>query len=218
MSPAISVLRKDLQLAWRDRGSWFAALAFAATSLLVYSAAFDLTAANARPLLPGVLWTTFLFSGIFASGHTLPREAESGTLDAVLVAPVSPSVIYVGKVVSNLLSLLLVELALLALATILFDTPLLTPELMLVVLLGTLSYVSLATLLSTLSTRARARDLLVPVLALPLLVPMLIGSVRATAGALGEPVGSAPWLLLLLVFALWSTVGGALLFPVVSER
>jgi ABC-type transport system involved in cytochrome c biogenesis permease component len=59
---------------------------------------------------------------------------------------------------------------------------------------------------------------LLPVLALPLLVPLLIASVRATGAALGAPIDSAPWLLLLVIFALWSTIGGALLFPVVSER
>jgi len=218
VSPALAVFRKDLQLAWRDRSGWLSALAFATISILVYSFAFDLATADIRPLLPGVLWTTFLFSGIFATSQSFQRESETGTFDAMLVAPVSPSTIYVGKLISNLISLLIVELALLVLTTILFDTPLLTGELVLVVFVGTVGYVSLATLLSTLGSRARARAVLLPVLALPLLVPLLIASVRATGAALGDPVGSAPWLLLLVIFALWSAIGGALLFPVVSER
>jgi heme exporter protein B len=211
-------LHKDLQLAWRDRSGWLAALAFATISVLVYSFAFDLATADIRPLLPGVLWTTFLFSGIFVTSQSFQRESETGTFDAMLVAPVAPSAIYVGKLLSNLLSLLLVELAMLVLATILFDTPLLTGELVLVVLIGTVGYVSLATLLSTLGSRAHSRAVLLPVLALPLLVPLLIASVRATGAALGDPIGSAPWLLLLVIFALWSAIGGALLFPVVSDR
>ena len=214
----MAVLRKDLQLAWRDRGGWLSAFAFAAVSLLIYSFAFDLTQFNVRPLLPGVLWTTFLFVGIFASGQSFQRESDSGTFDAMLVAPVSPAMIYLGKVVTNFLSLLLIELALLVLGTMLFDTPLLNAELVLVVVIGTAGYVSLTTLLSTLGSRARARAVLLPVLALPLLVPLLIAGVRASGGALGEQVGSAPWLLLLVVFAMWSTVGGALLFPVAVER
>ena len=83
---------------------------------------------------------------------------------------------------------------------------------------GTLGYVALSTLLSTLDARVRARGVLIPVLALPLLVPLLIAAVRATGGALGEPVGTAPWLLLLSVFTLWATLGSALLFPMVAER
>lgn len=218
MNPAMAVLRKDLQLAWRDRSGWLSAFAFAAISLLVYSFAFDLAAADVRPLLPGVLWTTFLFVGIFASGQSFQREFDAGTFDAMLVAPVSPAMIYLGKVLTNLISLFLIELALLVLGTMLFDTALLTAELVLVVAIGTTGYVSLTTLLSTLGSRARARAVLLPVLALPLLVPLLIAGVRASGGALGEPVGSAPWLLLLTMFALWSTVGGALLFPLAVER
>ncbi len=214
----MAVLRKDLQLAWRDRSGWLSAFAFAAVSLLVYSFAFDLVATDVRPLLPGVLWTTFLFVGIFANGQSFQRESDAGTFDAMLVAPVSPATIYLGKVLTNLVSLFLIELALLVLATMLFDTALLTAELVLVVAIGTTGYVSLTTLLSTLGSRARARAVLLPVLALPLLVPLLIAGVRASGGALGEPVGSAPWLLLLVVFAMWSTVGGALLFPLAVER
>ena len=212
------VLRKDLQLAWRDRSGWLSALAFAAISILIYSFAFDLAATDVRPLLPGVLWTTFLFVGIFASGQSFQRESDVGTFDAMMLAPVSPAAIYLGKALTNLIALLLIELALLVLGTMLFDTALLTAELILVVAIGTIGYVSLMTLLSTLGSRARARAVLLPVLALPLLVPLLIAGVRASGAALDEPVGSAPWLLLLSVFAVWSTVGGLLLFPLAVER
>jgi heme exporter protein B len=216
--PALAVFRKDFQLAWRDRTGWLSAFAFAAISILVYSFAFDLAATDVRPLLPGVLWTTFLFVGIFANGQSFQREADAGTFDAMMIAPVSPSTIFFGKVITNLVALVLIELALLVLATMLFDTVLLTAELILVVAIGTTGYVSLTTLLSTLGSRARARAVLLPVLALPLLVPLLIAGVRATGVALDEPVGSAPWMLLLSMFALWTTVGGALLFPLAVER
>jgi len=218
MNPTMAVLRKDLQLAWKDRSGWLSAFAFAAISLLVYSFAFDLAAADVKPLLPGVLWTTFLFVGIFSSSQSFQRESDAGTFDAMLVAPVSPATIYVGKVLTNVISLLLIELALLVLGTMLFDTALLTGELVLVVAIGTVGYVSLTTLLSTLGSRARSRAVLLPVLALPLLVPLLIAGVRASGGALGEPVGSAPWMLLLAMFAMWSSIGGALLFPLAVER
>ena len=214
----MAVLRKDLQLAWRDRSGWLSAFAFAAISVLVYSFAFDLAATDVRPLLPGVLWTTFLFVGVFASGQSFQRESETGTFDAMLLAPVSPMSIFLGKVLTNLISLFAIELALLVLATMLFDAALLTGELILVVAIGTTGYVSLTTLLSTLGSRTPGRAVLLPVLALPLLVPLLIAGVRATGGALGEPVGTAPWLLLLAMFAMWTTIGGALLFPLAVER
>ena len=218
MNAALVVVSKDLRLLWRQRTGWFSAATFAAVSVVTYSFAFDLAAADVRPLLPGVLWVTFLFAGIVASSHSFAQEAEQGTFDAMLLAPVSRTSLYVGKVLSNLLALLAIEVAVLVLATILFDTLLLTPELAVIVFVGTLGYVSLTTLLSTLGGRVRSRAVLLPVLALPLLVPLLIAAVRATGGALGEPSGSAPWLLLLTVFTLWASLGSALLFPLVAER
>ncbi len=218
MSAATAVLAKDLRLLWRQRAGWLSAAVFAAISVLTYSFALDLATGNVRPLLPGVLWVTFLFAGIIASGRSFAAEVEQGTFDALMVAPVSRTALYVAKVASNLLALLLIELAVLLLATILFNTALLTPELVGIMALGTLGYVSLTTLLSTLGSRVRSREVLMPVLALPLLVPLLIAAVRATGGALDLPTGGAPWLLLLAGVTVWSALGSALLFPLVAEQ
>ena len=218
MSAALAVLGKDLRLLWRQRAGWLSAGTFAAISVLTYSFAFDLATGDVRPLLPGVLWVTFLFAGIIASGRSFAAEAEQGTFDALLVAPVSRTALYIAKVVSNLLALLLIEVAVLLLATILFNTSLLTLELIAIMALGTVGYVSLTTLLSTLGSRVRSREVLIPVLALPLLVPLLIAAVRATGAALDLPSGNAPWLLLLAVFTAWSAIGSALLFPLVADQ
>lgn len=214
----LAVMEKDLRLAWRDRAGWLTAAAFAAISVLTYSFAFDLATTEVRPLLPGVLWTTFLFAGVFAAGSAFQREAEEGTFDALLLSPVSPTAIYLGKLAATLIALLLIEFALLIAATILFDEPLLTPELVAIVMLGTAGYASLTTLLGTLGSGHRTRAVLLPVMALPLLVPMLIAAVRATGETLGLFGGDAPWTLLLGVFALWSTLTAAILFPLAVER
>ncbi len=218
MSAALAVMEKDLRLAWRDRAGWLTAVSFAAISMLIYSFAFDLAARDVRPLLPGLLWVTFLFAGIISSGSSFLYEGERGTLDAQLLAPVARTALYMGKLLANLLALFVVELATLGLASILFNESLLTLEIGGIVLLGTIGYVSLVTTLATLGSRVRARGVLMPVLALPLLVPLLIAAVRATSGALGEPTGDAPWLLLLTVFTVWATGGSALLFPLAVER
>lgn len=218
MSGARAVVEKDLLLLWRRRSGWVSAATFAAVSILTYSFAFDLATSEVRPLLPGVLWVTFLFAGIIAVSRSFAAEAEQGTFDAMLLAPVSRTALYAGKVFSNLLALLLIELGVLALATVMFNEALLTPELLLITVFGTLGYVALTTLLSTLGSRVRSREVLLPVLALPLLVPLLIGAVRATGDALGSPGGDAPWLLLVAVFATWSALGSALLFPLLTEQ
>ncbi len=212
------VMRKDLRLAWRHRAGWLSAAAFATISVLVYSIAFDLATGDVRPLLPGVIWTTFLFAGIFAAGQSFQHEADEGTFDAVLISPAPPTAIFAGKTASNLLALLIVEFAQLLLATMLFGITLFTVELLVIVSIGTVGYVSLTTLLSIAGSRVRARALLLPVLSMPLLVPLLIGAVRATGASLGIETGTAPWMLLLTVFALWSALIAVLLFPAAVER
>ncbi|MFA7296066.1 MAG: heme exporter protein CcmB [Dehalococcoidia bacterium] len=218
MSAVAAVLEKDLRLLWRHRSGWLSAATFAAISLLVYAFAFDLVGDEVRPLLPGVLWVTFLFAGTIACSRAFTDEVEQGTFDALLLAPVPRTALYAGKVLANCLALLAVEVAVMLLATILFNQTLISPVLLLDVTVGTVGYVSLTTLLSTLGARVRAREVLLPVLSLPLLVPLLIAGVRATDAALELPAGSAPWTLLLVVFTLWSLIASALLFPLAVER
>ena len=186
--------------------------------LLVYAFAFDLIGDEVRPLLPGVLWVTFLFAGTIACSRAFTDEVEQGTFDALLLAPVPRTALYAGKVIANCVALLAVEVAVMLLATMLFNQTLISPVLLLDVTVGTVGYVSLTTLLSTLGARVRAREVLLPVLSLPLLVPLLIAGVRATDAALALPAGSAPWTLMLVVFTLWSLIASALLFPLAVER
>ena len=218
MNGGRAVIMKDLRLAWRDRAGWASAGAFATIAVLTYSFAFDLATGDIRPLLPGVLWTTFLFAGIFAGGQSFARESEEGTFDALLLSPVSPTVVYLGKAIANIIAMLVIEFAQLLLGTILFDTNLVSPELLVIVFIGTVGAVSLTTLLSTMSASMRGRAMLLPVMALPLMIPLLIGAVRATAASLDLEAGTAPWTLLLGVFALWSALLSVLLFPMAVER
>jgi heme exporter protein B len=218
VSAAWVVVAKDLRLAWRNKSGWASAGAFATISILTYSFAFDLATGDVRPLLPGVLWTTFLFSGVFAAGQSFQDEVEDGTFDALLVAPVPATVVFAGKLIANLVALLVIECSQLLLATILFDVGLVTLEMLGIVFIGTIGYVSLTTLLSTMGGHVRGRSVLLPVLVLPLLIPLLIGAVRATGATLGIEADAGPWMVLLAVFSLWSTLAAVLLFPLAVER
>ncbi|MGE3960802.1 MAG: heme exporter protein CcmB [Dehalococcoidia bacterium] len=218
MNLLVAVVMKDLRLAWRNRASWLSAAAFSTIAVLTYSFAFDLATGDVRPLLPGVLWTTFLFAGVFAAGQSFQAEVDDGTFDAMLFSPVGPTTIFAGKLVANLIALLIIEFSQLILATILFDVGLLTLELLGIVLIGTIGYVSLTTLLATMGGQVRGRSVLLPVLSLPLLIPLLIGAVRATGASLGLEAGTGPWMLLLLVFAVWATLAAVLLFPTAAEQ
>jgi heme exporter protein B len=214
-----AVLSKDLRLLWKQRTGWVSAGAFAAITVMTFSFAFDLATGDVRPLLPGVLWVTFLFAGVIASSHSFAEEVEQGTFAAMLLAPAPRTALFAGKALANLIALLAIEVFVLLFATVLFNTNLLGPRLVLVMVVGTVGYVALSTLLSTLGA-VRSRAVLLPVLTLPLLVPLLIAAVRASGEALNasSAVDGAPWLLLLAVFSFWSAVGSALLFPLVVEQ
>lgn len=219
MTETWAVLSKDLRLLWRQRTGWVSAGAFAAITVMTFSFAFDLATGDVRPLLPGVLWVTFLFAGVIASSHSFAEEMEQGTFEAMLLAPAPRTALFAGKALANLIALLAIEVFVLLFATVLFNTNLMLPRLMLVMVVGTIGYVGLSTLLSTLGA-VRSRAVLLPVLTLPLLVPLLIAAVRASGEALNasSAAGGAPWLLLLAVFSFWSVVGSALLFPLVVEQ
>lgn len=218
MNELAAVVAKDLRLAWRNRSGWLSAAAFSTIAVLTYSFAFDLATGDVRPLLPGVLWTTFLFAGVFAAGQSFQGEMEDGTFDALMFSPVGATTVFVGKLTANLIALLIIECSQLILASILFDVGLLTPTMLGIVFIGTLGYVSLTTLLATMGGHVRSRSVLLPVLSLPLLIPLLIGAVRATGASLGLEAGTAPWVMLLLVFTAWSTLAAVLLFPTAVEQ
>ena len=118
---------------------------------------------------------------------TFARETEEGTFDALLLSPVSATVIYLGKATANVLAMLAIEVAQLLLASILFDARLITPELLMIVLLGTVGTVALTTLLSTMAASMRGRAMLLPAMALPLLVPLLNAAAELAAGGYADP-------------------------------
>ncbi len=217
MNATFAIVAKDLRLLWRERTGWASAGAFAATTVVTFSFAFDLATADVTPLLPGVIWVTFLFAGIIASAHSFTQEFEEGTFEALMMAPVPRSALYLGKAIANLIALLVIEIAVLGLGTILFSRTLLIPELLAITAIGTVGYAAISTLLSTMGS-VRSRAVLLPVLALPLLVPLLLAAVRASGAALGAGNEAGPWILLLLAFTCWSALGATLLFPMVAEQ
>lgn len=207
------LLNANLKQAWRDKTDWITACMFAITALLLYSFAFNLTTDLVSSLLPGVIWTVFLFSGIFATGQSFQQDRQNGILDALKISPIHSMTIYIAKTLANILMLLLIEFGLLLGATILFSEPLFTPELLIIVTIGTIGYTALSTLLSAINLDRNNGGLLLPVLALPLLVPLLIASVEATSASLQQEASTTPWILLLSLFTIWSTAIATLMFP-----
>ena len=212
------VLKKDLHLAWRDKTGWLSSFIFSVILIFIYAFAFDLAKINSELLLPGILWTTFLFSGIIVCNQSFQQESATGTLDAMISSPISQTSIFFGKFFCNLISLSIVQFMVIVLGTIMFQVNLLKIEVILVIFLGTIGFVSLATLLSAFEYRERFRAVLLPVIELPILIPLLLAGVQASSSALEISTTSSPWLIFLAIFSLWGFLGSILLFPLVNEK
>jgi heme exporter protein B len=171
--------------------------------------------------LPGLLWLGFILAGLLGLGRTFVLERENDCWEGLLLAPGDKSAIYVGKLAGNLLLMLVVEAMLLALFVIFFNIEIAAalPGLALIVLLGTVGFAAVGTLFAAMTAQVRARELLFPVLLLPVQVPVLLGAVKATeAVLLGEPLGAvAHWLKLLAAADVIYVAAGVLTFDFLLE-
>ena len=215
-----AIIAKDIAAELHTREMVSAMLVFAVLSLLVFSFTLDLRGAVARAAAPGVLWATVAFAGTLELSRSLAREQQTGCIDGLLLAPVDRSVIFFGKAIGNLIFMTVVEIVLLPLFSALFNVPLLRPGVALVVALGTIGYAAVGTLLAAIAVNTRAREVMLPVLLLPLAVPALIAAVQATGGlvegaTLGEVGG---WVRLLVVYDLIIVAVSMLTFGYVVEE
>jgi heme exporter protein B len=204
---SLAVAWKDLLVEGRARANVLSVILFAGTALLLFAFAFGPDAQSLRDAGAGVIWLTILFSGVLVFHRSYQLELEGGALEALLAYPGSRRAIFVGKLLANLVIVLLVEAVVLPLAAVLFHLPLAGPALpgvLAILLAGTLGFVTLGTFYAAISSRSRARDVLLPLLLFPMLVPLLLAAVQGTASFLdGDAMGyGGAWLRLLLAFDL----------------
>ncbi len=197
-----AVIWKDLTAEWRTRENLSAMLVFALLVILIFNFALDLDIQAQESLSAGVLWTTFIFAGTIGLNRSLAIEKDRGCLDGLLLAPVDRSVIYFGKAIGNLIFMLLVEIIILPVYSFLYQVPVFQPGFLLVVLLGSIGYVAVGTLLAAMVIQVRTRDILLPILLFPLTLPVIIAAVKASQGfLLMIPLAEiAAWLHFLFVY------------------
>jgi heme exporter protein B len=179
-----AVVWKDLQAEFRSRELFSAMLVFSLLIILIFNFALELDVETRRSVTAGVLWATFAFAGTLGLNRSMAIEKDRGCLDGLLLAPVDRSAIYFGKVISNLAFMLIVEIIVLPVYSILYNINLFQPGLLLVILLGSIGYVGVGTLLSTMSVQTRTRDILLPILLFPVVIPVLLAAVKASNGFL----------------------------------
>ena len=215
-----AIIEKDIAAELHTREMISAMLVFSALATLIFSFALDLRGELAEAAAPGVLWSTISFAGTLGLSRSMAREKETGCIDGLLLAPVDRTAIFFGKAVGNLLFMSVVEVALLPLFSVLFDVGLMRARILVVLVLGTVGYAAVGTLLAAIAVNTRAREVMLPVLLLPLAVPVLIAAVRAT-GALLEGAAlsqAAGWIRILVVYDLVIVAVSLLTFGYVVEE
>ncbi|HYI08602.1 MAG TPA: heme exporter protein CcmB [Thermoanaerobaculia bacterium] len=207
-----AALRKELLLQWRTRGQFIAVFVFGAAALLLFSFAIGPNAAALRTFSAGFLWLGLLLSSTLTLAESFHAEMENRALEGLLLLPSDPHALYYAKAIANWLQLAILGVALVPVMVVLYDagtTRLLT--LLLVIVLGTAGLSAPGTLYAAMTAQVKAKQTLLPLLLFPLIVPVLLASVKATSMAiLGDPMGdSQRWMLLLLAFDLiyWSLCG-----------
>jgi heme exporter protein B len=197
------LLAKELRLEFRTRELLNATIVFAMVVVVLFSFSFDPTAAESRRLGPGLLWIAFLFAGSLMVHPSFGREQINQTLDALRMAPISPFAILLGKTVANFLFLSAAEVVLVPVFAVLYNVSVagVIGRLALVLTLGTFGLCVTGTVFSAITAHARMRELLLPLLLLPILAPLLIAAVEATASLLAlQPALDRAWLAFLAGF------------------
>jgi heme exporter protein B len=212
-----AIVWKDVRCELRARQTWLAMGLFALLVLVVFNFAFDLRVENTAAVAPGVLWVAFVFASILGLGRTLAAERDQGPLDRLLLCPVDRKAVYCAKLIGNLLFIGAVEVVAVPIFAAIYDVPIALGGLVPVVALGTLGVAAVGTLFAAVAANTRAREVLLPVLVFPLLVPVVIAAVRATSALIAPLAHDAPWLGLLAAFDVIFVSISAIAFEYVVE-
>lgn len=217
---AWAITRKDLRAEFRGREVFPTMVAFSVLAVIVFGLAFDLRVPEADMVAPGVLWVVILFGGVLGLNRTFGAEADRGTLAALLLAPVDRSAIYFGKFFATLLLTLATEAMILPVILVIFDVNLFGLPVLLGVLLGTIGYVGVGTLFAALTASSRARESMLPILLLPVMVPIFTAGVGLTANVLdGHTFADLQrWLLLMIGYDVVFLTVAYLVFDLIWEE
>lgn len=219
-SAVLAVLWKDLQAELRSRELVGSMGLFALLSILIFSFALELDRIARTESVSGVLWVTVVFASVLGLNRSLAMERDQGNLDALLLAPVDRNAIFFGKLIGNFLFTLVVGLILVLLMTVLYNLTLTRLWLILVLVLGTLGFSTVGTLLATMTVQTRARESLLPIVMMPVVLPLLLSAVRATTGILNDTPQDdwLAWVQILAVLNVIYMTMSFLLFEYVIEE
>lgn len=202
LGPAFAIVVKDLLLELRAKDILVSMLMFGLLVIVVFNFALDPTPRMVAAVAPGILWVSFTFGGALGLNRSFGLEKDRGNLHGLMLAPVSRDTLYFGKMMGNFLFMAVVEAIVYPAFAILFNLPLLVPGLIPVMLLATLGISAVGTVFSAMAVNTRSREVMLPALFFPVVVPVIIGAVEATGILLGpeDVSGVLRWTIFLAVF------------------
>ena len=212
LKTALTLVWKDLVQEWRSRDMLTAMLSFAVLTLFIFNYAMELNPAS-------IIWVVIVFAGTLGLNRSFTAEQDQGCFDALVMAVPELSVIYVAKLITNLLVMLFLTVLVIPIYSLLYNQSLFMPMLWLVLLLGAWGYSATGTLIAGMTVQTRMRDLLLPILLFPLLMPVNMAVVKAAGAVLAGSAlsGYASWVNLLLVYDIIMTVLSILVFEYVIQ-
>ena len=217
-----AIFAKDLRLEWRNRETLASMCVFGILVVFLFNFAFEPAREESLRLLPGLLWISFAFAGVLCFNRSFAVERENACLEGMALAPFDPGLIYLGKMLANLVFLGIAESVIVFAASLWYNFSF-VPSLRwfaLITFLGTVGYVAVGTTFGAIAANTRMREVMLPVLQFPIAVPVFIAGIEASTGALkGDPPSNyLGWIKLAAGFAVVFTVLSYLLFEYVVEE
>jgi heme exporter protein B len=220
LGPLLAIVRKDIMLELRTKDIVVSVSVFSVLVIVIFNFAIDPTPQTVAFVAPGVLWVAFVFGGVLGLTRSFALEKDGGNLRGILLAPVSRDAIFFGKMLASFLFMMLVEVMAFPVFAVLFNLSLVEPILLPTAVLATLGIATLGTVFSAMAVNTRAREVMLPLLFLPVIVPVIIAAVEATGLLLrdGDMGDLVVWLSMLAAFDAIFLVVCPFAFNVVVEE
>ena len=217
-----SIAAKDLKIEYRSRQAFITALFLALLILVIFAFAFDPGSSASRKASPGILWVALLFPGVIQLNHSFQMELKEGTIHGIVLAPVDRGVVFLGKMLANWLFLMVVDLWLFVVFIVFFNFNFSIQLLwiVLIIFLAGIGFTAVGTLFAAMVSNTRTREMLLPVLLFPIIVPIILAAVNGTQQLLIHDQAQflANSLRILVAFDLIFVTAGFLVFDYVLDE
>jgi heme exporter protein B len=216
----LAIVQKDLAAELRTKESLSAMVVFSLIVLVIFNFAFELQGVDITVVGAGVLWSAFTFSGILGLGRSFAAEKDKGSLEGVLLSPVDRGAVFLGKAISNFVFISAMEAVTLPLFAILNNVALPWFPLVPYIVLGTIGFAAMGTLLSAIAASTKMREVMLPLLLFPVSIPLLMAVVKLTGGALQARAFSESvlWFNILILYDVLFVVVAFWVFEYVVEE